>query len=114
MADEKTLVLGLKDRIIVPSLFPERSNLVDQVLAEDIGKKLRITQEEMEAVKFRATPSDEEGHSQYVWDGSVNSDKNVGFTKAEIEFLIKQIDRFDKGEQITPEMLPLIRAIQGL
>jgi hypothetical protein len=114
MADEKNLKLGLKDRLMISELFPERSNLINQTLAEDIGKKIRISQEEMTAVNFRTTPSDVEGHSNYVWDGSKDSDKDVSFSQAEIDFLKKQIDRFDKDEQITPDMLPLFRAIQGL
>ncbi|MFA5377644.1 MAG: hypothetical protein WC455_17975 [Dehalococcoidia bacterium] len=113
MSDEKRLGLGIRDRLVIASLFPEKSNFVDQVLAEDIGKKVRINQEEMKEINLRSVDG-ENGRSSLTWDDTKAKDLDVEFTQAEVSFLKKQIDRLDRSEQLSPDIMPLAKAIKGL
>ncbi len=114
MADEKSLKLGIKDRLTIPVLFPEKSNYVNQILAEDIGKKIRIGQEEMATINFRTTEPDKDGRSHYTWEGGKEIDKEIALSQAEIDFLKKRIDILDRDEEISPDILPLVKAIKAL
>ena len=114
MADEKSLMLGIKDRLTISVLFPTTGSYISQILVEDISKKVRINQEEMVNIGFKLTRSDVEGNSNYVWNGEKAKDKEIVFSQTEIDFLKKQIDRLDKAEQITPDILPLIKGIKAL
>ena len=114
MANEDTtkLSLGIKDRLVLPTFFPERSNFVDQILKEDIGKKVHISQEDIKTVGLHYTDPDKDGKQFMTWDKDKDVDKEVEFTKAEIQFLKKQIDRLDKDEALDDEMMSMAKQLR--
>jgi len=115
MADEtRKLSLGIKDRLTLPVLFPERSNYIGQVLVEDISKKIRVDQADMKEIELKYSEPDKDGKQFMTWNRDKEKDLEIEFTQAEADFLKKQADRLDKTEQITAELTPLIRAIKGL
>lgn len=117
MADTATatkLSLGIKDRLTLPAFFPERSNYVDQILKEDIDKKIKITQAEVTEVGLKYSEPDAEGKQFLTWGRDKEKDIEVEFTKAEIEFLKKQVDRLDKAEALTGDLMVIARAVRGL
>ncbi len=116
MADPETtkLGLGIKDRLVLPTFYPERSNFVDQILKEDIDKKIRITQEDVKSVGLHYSEPDKNGKQFMTWDKDKDIDKEIEFTAAEIQFLKKQIDRLDKEEALNDEMMNMAKAIKKL
>ncbi len=114
MPDEKKLLLGIKDRLNFPVLFPERSSYIDQTIAEDLSKKIRISQEEMEKVKMKFVEGEGGTEPFYQWQKGEEVDKEVIFTDMEVAFLKKNIERLDKKEAITKELYPLFKAIKEL
>jgi hypothetical protein len=115
MADEsRKLKLGIKDRLIIPSFFPEKSNFVDQIMKEDIALKIRIAQEDVEAVGLHYTEPDKEGRQSMVWSREKEVDKEIEFTQAELSFLKKQVDRLDKMESLTDDMMNMAKAIKKM
>jgi len=116
MADAATtkLSLGIKDRLVLPAFFPERSNFVDQILKEDITNKIRITQEDMVAVNLHYTEPDKNGKQAMTWTREKEVDKEIEFTDAEIKFLKKQVDRLDKAEDLTDDEMNMAKAIRKL
>ncbi len=116
MADTATtkLSLGIKDRLTLPAFFPERSNFVDQILKEDIANKIRITQEDMTAVGLHYSEPDKDGKQFMSWSKDKEVDKEVEFTEAEIKFLKKQVDRLDKAEELTGDLMIIAKAIRGI
>ena len=117
MADTTTatkLSLGIKDRLTLPAFFPERSNYVDQILKEDIERRVKITQAEMEAVGLKYSETDKDGKQYLTWSRENEKDIEVEFTKAEVDFLKKQVDRLDKAEALTGDLMIIAKAIRGL
>lgn len=116
MANSETtkLNLGIKDRLVLPTFFPERSNFVDQILKEDIAAKIRITQEEIKAVNFHFSDPDADGKQFMKWDGDKEVDKEIEFTEAEIKFLKKQIDRLDKAESLSADEMHIAKELKKL
>jgi len=115
MADEtRKLSLGIKDRLTLPAFIPEKSNFVDQILAEDITKKVRINQEEMTEIGLHFTEADKDGRQMLTWNRDKEADKEIELTQAEINFLKKQVDRMDKAEQLSPDLMVIAKAVKGL
>jgi hypothetical protein len=115
MADEtRKLSLGIKDRLTIPAFFPEKSNFLDQILKEDIEKKVKISQEEVLAVGLKYTEPDTEGRQFLTWTRANEKDLDVEFTQAEVNFLKKQVDRLDKAEALTGDLMIIAKAIRGL
>jgi len=115
MADEsRKLSLGIKDRLMIPAFFPDKSNFVDQIMKEDIGLKIRITQEDVEAVGLHYTEPDKEGRQSMVWSRDKEVEKEIEFTQAELTFLKKQVDRLDKAESLSDDMMNMAKAIKKL
>ena len=115
MADIKTLKFGIKDRLTIPILFPtSKTNYIDVILTEDLTQKIRISQEEMDAVSFKQTEPDKEGRVGYQWDGAKEVDKEIEITKAEADFISRQGDRLAKEEMWDRDLALIVRAIKEL
>lgn len=104
--------LSILDRIQMSSLMPERGNLIDMTLQDDIGTKVRVTQEEMAATSFAQEPSPQ--GVTYKWDRAKEVSLNVDMTPMEVDYLNKQVDRLDKESLITRDLMPLCRKIRDL
>ena len=98
------LLLTIGDRIVMRQLFPESGNLMTQLVIKDIDKKIAITQEE--AKEYGIETKD----NMITW--SSKEDKVFRFTAAELSTLKSQVDRLDKAEKITLQMLDLCQKIK--
>jgi hypothetical protein len=101
--------LTVKDRLLIPQLFPERSNLITQVLARDIGEKIQFDQPEMKKINLRAEPN-----GVMRWDDKNVTVKVVTFTEAELKFLADQIARVDQEGGFTAEMAVVAQKIKSI
>lgn len=106
--DKTKLKLRMIDRLAIRKLFPQESNLVTQVLARDIDAKITVTQKEIDDLELK-----QEGTAM-VWKGEKDKGKFVDFTDAEIEFLKKQIDEFDKKNKISSDMVNVCLKIRDI
>ena len=84
--------LTVKDRIEISALYPKTGDLVTLTLLEDIGEKVKLSQEEIKEINLRI-----EGTS-YAWNKE--SDKEVEFTELELGVLQKTITDWDKKKEI--------------
>jgi len=100
--------LSIKERIVITQLYPNQGNLISQTLVRDIDKKIRITQEEMKEIDFNVR---EDGNS-YVWNNEKAKEKEIEFTKSEIDLLKKEVEKLDKENKITQSMLDLCLKIK--
>lgn len=96
--------LTVKDRLVLPSLYPEKGDIKTQVLVRDIKQKVEFTQDEVVSMNLR-----QEGQA-YLWDG--NPEMEVDFTEAEIELLKAQAERLSDQGDITQDNLDLVLKIQ--
>ena len=113
MAEESkasTIVLGIRDRFMLKELFPQRANLTDQILAVDIEGKLAISQEEAQAIGL--VSNEETGIVR--WKDGATLDKEIEISKAELEFLDRQIKRLSGEQGLTRDMVGTVLKIQSL
>ena len=97
--------LTIKDRILINALYPQQTNLIEQIITRDIKHKVGITQEELD--KYQIVVKD----GGLTWTGSDEFD--VDYTDKELELLKKQINVLDKKNQITQDIVDLCLKIQG-
>jgi hypothetical protein len=101
------LTLSVKDRLVVGSLFPQKSNIINQVIARDIAKKLTIDDAEAKKVGLESFPD-----GRFKWNPAKVYSKEYEFTEAEMTFLKDQVSRLDKAMEITVDTLDLCQAIK--
>lgn len=109
----RRLTLTIMDRLLMPSLFPEKGSYMVNLLVDDIGKRVRINQAEGKAINLRTSP-DGTGHVKTLWEGKNAKDKTFEFSSAEVEFLRSRIDFMDKSEALFQDIMPLAKKIKDL
>ncbi len=107
----KRISLSILDRLLMSSLFPEKGNYMTNLLVDDIGKKVRIGQEEGKKINLRTTP-DGAGHVKTLWESKAAKDKSFEFSSTEIAFLKSRIDFLDKTEALFQDIMPLAKKIK--
>jgi len=109
---EKAMKLSIKERFGLRQVYPQQSNLVNQVMVRDISKKVELTQTEMKKHDVKQkTASD--GSVNIVWDDSNERPRGFTFTDAEVTFLKEQVERLNKANQISQDILNLCEVING-
>ena len=81
------------------------------MIVKDIKSKVALTAEDRETIKMKANPSGP--GVEYNTEQVCETIKEIVFTKAELQFLKSQVDRLDKAESVTEELLELCLKIQG-
>lgn len=98
--------LSIKDRLTIASLYPQQSNIVEQVIVKDIKKKVDLSQSEFKEINLKVS------EGKYTWNNKAK-DKEVDFTESELSLLKSQIDKLDKEKKITQDILSLCLKIKG-
>ena len=111
MTDATAKKLGIKDRLIIPTILPEEGGLVAQRICKDIRKKVGLSQDEMKSVNMRDVRN-KEGGSSVVWDTQKKDGTpipeptiTVVFTGAELSLIAEQIGKLDKAGKVNQENL---------
>jgi hypothetical protein len=103
------IVLNVKDRFMVLELFADRGTLTDQIIAQDIQKRVALSQEESKEIGLQATPD-----GLIKWKEGKDILKEFAFTDAELNYLDRQIKQKSAEGQIMRDMVETILKIQGL
>ena len=98
----KKMKLTVKERLLITRLYPQEGNIITQTLVRDIKKKIELTQTEITAINLKAL-----SNGGLTWDEKTAKVKNVDFTKAELDLLTDGVDKLDKTNKVTQELLPL-------
>ncbi|GAG38836.1 unnamed protein product, partial [marine sediment metagenome] len=59
--------LTIRERLSISQLYPQKGNMIEQTLVEDIVKKVRIGQKEIKEIGLKVQAAGNGGIS-YVWD----------------------------------------------
>lgn len=110
----KKVRLDIKERLTIRQLFPKQGNLMSQVMASDIGKKVDISQADMKRCGFKETKDPVGNPSGWTWDDKRDNPTEFIFTDAEVTFLKEQVDRVDKMQEITQDMVTICQKIKSL
>lgn len=92
--------LSIKDRLMMPTFYPQKANIVEQVLVRDIKNKVELSQEEIKKYKIKV-----EKNGNITWDKS--EEVEIKFTKEELELLEGRVKVLDQDKLITQDLLGL-------
>ncbi|MHA2012739.1 MAG: hypothetical protein ACTSWG_10270 [Candidatus Helarchaeota archaeon] len=99
--------LTVKDRVVFPGLYPSESSLTDQIYRKDIDGKVRFTQKEIEKYEIKSSSKN------ITWNPNKIQEKEVEFTKGELNFLKEQVTRLDSNKKITPDLTDVCLKIKN-
>lgn len=99
--------LNLKDRIVLPEVFPSEGTMQEQIIIRDIMNKIAITRDEVEAYNIRV-----EG-STYTFDPNIDTSKDIDFTAGEYMLLQSSCKKLDEEKKITQRTLDVCMKVLG-
>ena len=100
--------LTLKERLVLPRLYPQKGNLLSQITIRDINEKIKVDKIEVKKVSLKSNPK-----GGLTWDSKKAKDKTIDFTEVELNFLKDQVTRLDKEENVTPDILDLCLKVKN-
>ncbi len=98
--------LTVKERMVLPALYPQKGNLLEQSIVKEITEKTTISEKEATDIKLQRTPRG------YQWDLKKEKEIDVELSKVEADFLKEQVSRLDKEKAITQELLDVCLKIK--
>jgi hypothetical protein len=106
--EESKLALTIKERLLVPQLYPREAGLTDQTIVRDIARKVNLSQEEQKKVGLKTMPNG------FTWDNKKEKVIEVEFTDAEINLLKDRINKLDQEKKITQQLVELCLKIKNV
>ena len=103
-----TLELGIKERLQIGNLMPERGNYFEMIVGKHVQKKFELSSKEVEAIELKNS------QSGITWNAEKEKKKNVELTGTEIDFLKTQITRLSEENQLPFSMLDLCEKIMEI
>ena len=85
--------LTIKDRLIMPGLCPEESDLMTLILVKDITKKVEFSQKELEEIEFKSVDG------RHTWNSEKEKDIEIKFTDSELNLLKNQVNKLDSEKK---------------
>ena len=93
--------LSYTERMEILFLLPSKGNMMTLRAAEDLRKRLALTQKEMTDAKMQ-----QEGEL-LRWDDSKEKPLKVTFTELEMQVIADALKTLDEKEELRPAHLPL-------
>jgi len=96
-----TLELSIKDRLTLPNLLPEQSNLLEMKIMRSIERKIEIQAQELIAVNYHDV-IDQEGKptGRVEWDPKKDKPFKAHLSGIEISLLKKYVNRLSQENKI--------------
>lgn len=93
--------LKIKERLLLGSLYPEKSDLLKQLVIKDIIRKTEITPEEAEKLELK------NDGGKIVWNSAKDVPVEIDLSDSEVNFLKDQVARLDTAGEITQNIVEL-------
>jgi len=97
---------SIQDRIVISTLYPERGNIITQMLVKDISKKVEISQDQLK--EYGITIKGD----QYHWENEF--DIMVELSDQEIQFLKGRVTELDNENAVTKMNVDLCIKVRNL
>jgi hypothetical protein len=98
--------LTLLQRIQLAPFIPTKGSYTDLVIAEDLRKKINLTQDEISTNKIEVMPGDN-GKSQVQI--ATNIETEIEFTELEFNLVKGELEKLEKTKTLEAYLLPLYR-----
>ncbi len=104
----KTIFLGVKDRLYIPQLLPEKGTYLDLLTAKHIERKVEFSSEELAELKIR-----QGGGGIITWDVEAEKPLQLQLTEQEQELLNVHIDRKSEAGELPYYMIETIEKLKN-
>jgi len=98
--------LNIQERLLISTLYPQKSSLKNQIVVRDIKEKVKISQDELTKYDIK------ENNGVITWNQGKVENKVIDFTQMEIDLLKNQISEADKKNEITQNLVELCLKLQ--
>ena len=112
----KSIRINMKFNVVERILLPQmvktaitQGNLVEMMSIEHIIKKLSFDEDEISKFELKVLDN-----GNVSWNTKTATDKEIMFTKEQVDILNKTIDYYDKNKLIELNMISLIVKIKDL
>lgn len=102
------MILNLRERIIMPEIFPEKGSMSEQIMLEEILKLIQITEEEQNEYNIKYKDG------RIVWNENLDTNKEFDFTESQLSLLRTTCIKLDQEKQITRRILPICKKILNI
>lgn len=99
--------LDIKNRLLLIGMLPQQGSLSEMVDIYDLVRDLKLSDEEKGAISYI------ENGNYVKWDFDKDPNKDININSSQMNIIKKTIDRLDKENKITLEIIPLIKIING-
>lgn len=99
--------LDIKNRLLLIGMLPQQGSLSEMVDIYDLVRDLKLSDEEKGAISYI------ENDNYVKWDFDKDPNKDININSSQMNIIKKTIDRLDKENKITLEIIPLIKIING-
>ena len=93
--------LSIVERLSFGKLLPKEGNMIEQTIVKDISEKIVLNQEEIVKIGLKIE------NEKFIWNQQEAIDKEIVFTKLELDLLQKQIKKLDNDKKISQENINL-------
>ena len=99
--------LDVKNRLLLIGMLPQQGSLSEMVDIYDLVRDLKLSDEEKGAISYIE-------NGNYVrWDFDKDPNKDININSSQMNIIKRAIDKLDKENKISLEMIPLIKIING-
>lgn len=99
--------LDIKNRLLLIGMLPQQGSLSEMVDIYDLVRDLKLSDEEKGAISYI------ENGNYVKWDFDKDPNKDININSSQINIIKRAIDKLDKENKISLEMIPLIKIING-
>ena len=99
--------LDVKNRLLLIGMLPQQGNLSEMVDIYDLVRDLKLSDEEKGAISYI------ENGNYVKWDFDKDPNKDININSSQMNIIKRAIDKLDKENKISLEMIPLIKIING-
>ena len=110
--DTTIIKLNALDRLLCRDLLPKQSSIIEQMLARDIQEKIKMTTKDR--ANMTMSPNKDGEGIDYVIKNINKTEREISFTKPELQLLQTQVSKLDEQKNISLEMLDICLKIRSV
>lgn len=96
--------LKLKDRLVILSILPQKASFNDQLIAEEIRKKVKVEADEAKALDIQ-----EDEKKGLFWDEKKDKEKEFEFNDPEKNVIKQILIGLDGSKEVTQDMINIYK-----